>query len=79
VLAIALVGEDCYLFLDTIKLDPPVEMLVDSNELTVSVAKINKIFSFQLDPFVRYRLLNRLHDIGLTLSHESDINKYETN
>ena len=33
--------------------------------------------SFEIDPFVKYRLLNGLDDIGLTLRHASDIDTYE--
>ena len=43
-------------------------MLVKCNNLT---------FKFKLDPFRRYCLLNGLDNIGLTLQHEEDINKYE--
>jgi 3-isopropylmalate/(R)-2-methylmalate dehydratase small subunit len=34
-------------------------------------------YGFSLDPFDRYRLLNGLDDIGLTLQHEDDIAAYE--
>jgi 3-isopropylmalate/(R)-2-methylmalate dehydratase small subunit len=33
--------------------------------------------SFQIDPYHRYRLLNGLDDIGLTLQHEEAITAYE--
>jgi 3-isopropylmalate/(R)-2-methylmalate dehydratase small subunit len=33
--------------------------------------------SFQVDPFVKYRLLNGLDDIGLTLGNEGDITAFE--
>lgn len=33
--------------------------------------------SFQVDPFVKYRLLNGLDDIGLTLGNEGDITTFE--
>lgn len=32
---------------------------------------------FEIDPFIRYRLLNGLDDIGLTLQHEDAIRAYE--
>jgi 3-isopropylmalate/(R)-2-methylmalate dehydratase small subunit len=34
--------------------------------------------SFELDPFLRHRLLNGLDDIGLTLEHEDDIAAFES-
>ncbi len=33
--------------------------------------------SFDIDPFVRERLLNGLDDIGMTLTHDDDISAYE--
>jgi 3-isopropylmalate/(R)-2-methylmalate dehydratase small subunit len=33
---------------------------------------------FDIDPFRKYCLLNGLDDIGLTLRHESELDKYET-
>ncbi len=32
---------------------------------------------FEIDPFVKYRLLNGLDDIGLTMMHDADIAKFE--
>ncbi len=36
-------------------------------------------FSFEIDPFVKHRLLNGLDDIGWTLQFQSQIEKFETN
>lgn len=33
--------------------------------------------NFEIDPFVKYRLLNGLDDIGLTMMHDADIAKFE--
>ena len=33
--------------------------------------------TFELEPFVRHRLLNGLDDIGLTLQHENDVSAFE--
>ena len=35
-------------------------------------------FSFEIDPFVKHRLLNGLDDIGWTLQFKSEIDKFET-
>ena len=32
---------------------------------------------FEIDPFRKYCLLNGLDDIGLTLRHEADLDKFE--
>ena len=34
-------------------------------------------FSFEIDPFVKHRLLNGLDDIGWTIQFQSDIEKFE--
>ncbi len=36
------------------------------------------VFSFEIDAFRKYRLLNGLDDIGLTLQHQDAIRAYET-
>ena len=36
-------------------------------------------FSFEIDPFVKHRLLNGLDDIGWTLQYQSDIEIFEAN
>ena len=37
----------------------------------------NKAIAFEIDPFLKHRLLNGLDDIGLTLQHLDDIRAYE--
>ena len=36
-------------------------------------------FSFEIDPFVKHRLLNGLDDIGWTLQYQSEIESFESN
>ena len=36
-------------------------------------------FSFEIDPFVKHRLLNGLDDIGWTLQYQSEIKSFESN
>ena len=36
-------------------------------------------FSFEIDPFVKHRLLNGLDDIGWTLQYQSEIERFESN
>ena len=36
-------------------------------------------FSFEIDPFVKHRLLNGLDDIGWTLQYQSEIESFEAN
>jgi 3-isopropylmalate/(R)-2-methylmalate dehydratase small subunit len=48
------------------------EVEIDVEEQTIGP------FRFDLDPFLKHRLLNGLDDIGLTLQHEADIAAYES-
>ena len=48
---------------------------IDLEAQTVESGEIRE--SFEIDPFVKYRLLNGLDDIGLTLQHEDEISRYE--
>jgi 3-isopropylmalate/(R)-2-methylmalate dehydratase small subunit len=53
------------------------ELTVDLEEQVIS-APSGLTVAFEVDPFVRHRLLNGLDDIGLTLEHEDDIAAYES-
>lgn len=55
---------------------PGVTATVDL-EREVVVTPDGREVPFTIDPATRYRLLNGLDDIGLTLSHETDISAYE--
>ena len=54
-------------------------------ELTVDLpnqkvqSPIGLEFSFEIDPFVKHRLLNGLDDIGWTLQYQSEIESFESN
>ncbi len=56
--------------------EPGVSVTVDL-EREVVVTPDGREVAFTIDPATRYRLLNGLDDIGLTLSHEADITRYE--
>ncbi|HEV2369756.1 MAG TPA: 3-isopropylmalate dehydratase small subunit [Acidimicrobiales bacterium] len=64
--------------LDAVTADPDLEVLVDVERLLVSAPAVGIEAGFVLDEFTRYRLLNGLDDIGLTLRHEDAISDYET-
>jgi 3-isopropylmalate/(R)-2-methylmalate dehydratase small subunit len=57
--------------------DPTVEITVDLETRTVSVPAAGVEASFEIDDFTRYRLMNGLDDIGLTLQHEDTIAAFE--
>ena len=58
--------------------DPTVEVTVDLETRTVTAPAAGVEAGFEIDDFTRYRLMNGLDDIGLTLQHEGDIAAFET-
>jgi len=57
--------------------DPSVEIVIDVVDGRVAVPALDLDEPFSLHEFHRYRLVNGLDDIGLTLQHEADISAYE--
>jgi 3-isopropylmalate/(R)-2-methylmalate dehydratase small subunit len=63
--------------------DEQVRGLMGERELTVDLEALTIVggegaaITFDFDPFRRYKLLNGLDDIGLTLQHVADIRAYE--
>lgn len=63
--------------LQAVMADPSLEITVDVEQRTVTAPTIGFGASFPLDDFTRYRLLEGLDDIGLTLRHADAIAAYE--
>jgi len=57
--------------------DPTVEITVDLDSRTVSAPAAGVEAGFEIDDFTRYRLMNGLDDIGLTLQHDDAIAAFE--
>lgn len=76
-LTIALPQEDIDYLMARHEELPEAEIVVDVPTQTVSVADGSWSRTFEIDPFVKHRLLNGLDDIGLTMQHEDDIAKFE--
>lgn len=55
--------------------DPTLEITVDLETRRVTAPGFDE--AFELDDFTRWRLLEGLDDIGLTLGHEAEIEAYE--
>jgi 3-isopropylmalate/(R)-2-methylmalate dehydratase small subunit len=66
---------------DLLEANPGTEISVDleSRTLRAGVGEDAIEDSFQIDDYTRWRLLEGLDDIGITLSHEDDIDAYEAN
>jgi len=62
---------------DLIEANPTTQVTVDLESRTVKAGDIEA--EFQIDDYTRYRLLNGLDDIGITLGNEADISAYEAN
>jgi 3-isopropylmalate/(R)-2-methylmalate dehydratase small subunit len=60
-----------------VQADPDLEITIDVERRTVSAPAIGIEEPFPLDDFTRYRLLEGLDDIGLTLRNEPAITAYE--
>ncbi|MFI6479541.1 3-isopropylmalate dehydratase small subunit [Nonomuraea sp. NPDC050663] len=60
---------------DLVEADPSTEITVDLDKREVRVA--GEAHSFEIDDYTRWRLLEGLDDIGLTLRHADDIATYE--
>jgi 3-isopropylmalate/(R)-2-methylmalate dehydratase small subunit len=72
----ALVTEDVVEELwTTIENDPGTKVTVDLEAKTISAGALSA--PFEIDDYTRYRLLNGLDDVGITLSHADDIETYE--
>jgi 3-isopropylmalate/(R)-2-methylmalate dehydratase small subunit len=55
--------------------DPTTEIVVDLEERTIQADALTA--PFHIDDYTRWRLLEGLDDIGITLSHEDDIDAFE--
>jgi 3-isopropylmalate/(R)-2-methylmalate dehydratase small subunit len=62
--------------MESVDLDRGSELTVDLEAMTVTTPG-GKVLPFAFDESARYRLLNGLDDIGLTLEHEAAISAYE--
>ena len=63
--------------LAAVQADPSLEVTVDVEARTVRAPAAGIEAGFPLDDFTRWRLLEGLDDIGLSLRHEADITTYE--
>jgi 3-isopropylmalate/(R)-2-methylmalate dehydratase small subunit len=74
-LAVELPEETVKKLLEAVREDPGAEITVDLEERTVTGPGVEA--TFEIDDFTRHRLLNGLDDIGLTLTHEDELEAFE--
>ncbi len=63
--------------LDAVAADPALEITIDVERRVIAAPAAGIEATFPLDDFTRFRLLEGLDDIGLTLRHDADIASYE--
>jgi 3-isopropylmalate/(R)-2-methylmalate dehydratase small subunit len=61
---------------DMIEADAALEVTVDLGAREVRAGDL--VAPFEVDDYIRWRLMEGLDDIGLTLRHEADIAAFET-
>src|SRR3954463_6740129 len=59
-----------------IEAEPTTEIVVDLQDRSIQAGALTA--PFQIDDYTRWRLLEGLDDVGITLSYEADIAAYET-
>jgi 3-isopropylmalate/(R)-2-methylmalate dehydratase small subunit len=62
--------------MDRASTEPGYQLNIDLEQQTVSDER-DTLSTFDIDPAVKHRLLNGLDDIGLTLQHAADIERFE--
>jgi 3-isopropylmalate/(R)-2-methylmalate dehydratase small subunit len=62
---------------DAVEADPATEVVVDLGARTVLAGAAGLNAPFEIDDYTRWRLMEGLDDIGLTLRHAEDITAYE--
>jgi 3-isopropylmalate/(R)-2-methylmalate dehydratase small subunit len=58
-----------------IETDPTTQIVVDLEQRTIAADALTA--PFEIDDYTRYRLLNGLDDVAITLTHQDDIASYE--
>ena len=74
-LPVELPEESVRALMDAVLDDPTTEITVDLNELLVTAPAVKE--SFEVDAYTRWRLLEGLDDIDLTLRHADAIDAFE--
>ena len=62
---------------DAVEAEPATEIVVDLDHRLVTAETVGISASFEIDDYTRWRLMEGLDDIGLTLRHVDDITAFE--
>ena len=63
---------------DAIEADPATDITVDMENLKIEVPARGIVASFPMDAPTQHRFINGLDDIGITMTHESEITSFES-
>jgi 3-isopropylmalate/(R)-2-methylmalate dehydratase small subunit len=74
-LPVELRDESVRALMDAVLDEPTTQIVVDLDSLTVRAPGLDEVFD--MEQFTRWRLLEGLDDIGLTLRHTAEIDAYE--
>lgn len=77
ILPVRLSKEACDTLRRQLRDSPGAELAIDLDTQTVT-GPDQANYRFEIDPFDKYRLVNGLDDIGLTLEHDEAISTFET-
>jgi len=76
VLPVRLRREDCDTLRRQLHETPGAEIAIDLDAQSVT-GPDGKSYGFEIDPFLKYRLLNGLDDIAVTLQYEAELSAFE--
>jgi 3-isopropylmalate/(R)-2-methylmalate dehydratase small subunit len=76
-LLVALRPDEVDLIMSRVEEKPGSKIIVDLESQSVSFEGEEWSMNFEIDPFVKYCLLNGLDDISLTMQHEESISEFE--
>jgi len=76
-LPVVLTEKECQYLIELAEADPTAEVTVSVPDQTVAYREQFEA-RFELDPFVKWRFVEGLDDIGLTLRHADDIAEFES-
>jgi 3-isopropylmalate/(R)-2-methylmalate dehydratase small subunit len=75
-LPVELAAESVRALMDAVLDDPTTRIVVDLDQLVVLAPGIDELFD--MEAYTRWRLMEGLDDIGLTLRHEAEIRAFES-
>ena len=76
VLPVRLARDDCDRLRQQLRETPGAEFAIDLEAQTVA-GPDGSVCGFEIDPFLKYRLLNGLDDVDVTLEYESELAAFE--